>query len=226
MSGRSGGGSVPDNPLPGGTVDWALAVPYLLRRLLYFLAWLSLGRAYRKWLERYDVVRGSVYFPVLVALQLLLLYTCNGSVTYQLTWGYYPHGVVQTFLCTATGIAMLLRVCRYVSPFVSRDERGLVRLIGDNTFSIMCRHYMGLFVIDALVFIVSRLTPLFGSFDVAVWRKTTKYVYLPHGIEQFEVFYIVFSIVFSIAVHFGWVRLKMAVGSLVQRAARYLHRFI
>ncbi|OUP37546.1 hypothetical protein [Olsenella sp. An188] len=201
-------------------------MPYLLRRLLYFLAWLSLGRAYRKWLERYDVVRGSVYFPVLVALQLLLLYTCNGSVTYQLAWGYYPHGVVQTFLCTATGIAMLPRVCRYVSPFVSRDERGLVRLIGDNTFSIMCHHYMGLFVIDALVFIVSRLTPLFGSFDVAVWRKTTKYVYLPHGIEQFEVFYIVFSIVFSIAVHFGWVRLKMAVGSLVQRAARYLHRFI
>lgn len=88
-------------------------------------------------------------------------------------------------------------------------------MLASNTFSIMCHHLLGFFVLNCLVFLISSHTPLFGLFSAERFLTSIYYTYVPHGISQFALLYAAFGVLFSLAIHACWLRFKAKAKTLL-----------
>lgn len=144
--------------------------------------------------------------------QLLLLYVSNGSLASTPSWADFPCGAVITLASAVTGIAFWWRACRLVAPHLSEGARRVVWALSDGSFSIMCFHMFGSFLLSTLFGAVAAVTPLFGLWDPGSYFAYGGYTYLPHGVRQFALLYVAFSICFSLGLHAVWNRLWVWVG--------------
>jgi hypothetical protein len=173
-----------------------------------------MGRFYSSCLEKYDTASDEVYFIVLSAVRLVLMYLAGSNLTYVCSWCKFPDGVFYTYAGTITGIAFLLRLSKLMAPVIGDSK--LVRSIGDNSFSIMCHHLLGFFLLSALFVAISRNTSLFPGVDYAEFGSSIYYQYYPKHIKAFAVFYVAWGICFSLLVHAAWLKIK---GALSRSAA-------
>lgn len=199
-------------------IEWAgpgrmePGIPLLACRALYFVPGLTLGRLYAARLADRDTLPSGRYFAAVTLAQLLLLYASNGDLVSTPSWAEFPHGAVITLASAATGIAFWWRVCRLVAPHLSDGAKRVVWALSDGSFSIMCFHMLGSFLLSTLFGAVAAVTPLFGLWDSASYLAYGGYVYLPHDVRQFALLYVVFSICFSLGLHAVWNRLRVWVG--------------
>lgn len=148
---------------------------------------------------------------------LALYYVCDGSITYIPSWSKFPRGIVGTYAATGLCIAALWRACRILEPVVRGSK--MVLALSSNTFSVMCHHMMGFFMLNCLAWIVSESTGALGLFEAEAWHASVTYAYLPHGIPQFGIARMIFAVCFSLAVHAAWVRIRRACAGLLRRAS-------
>lgn len=174
-------------------------------RTLFFLACFGMGRFYRAVLEPHDTAGSFKYFAVVLGLQLVAVVALRGTYTYVPSWCRFPGGIVGTYAVTILGIAFLLRVCKLAGPVVGRSR--VVLAVADNTFSIMCHHLFGFFLLNCILLLVSANTPFLNSFDYGAFASKTAYAFAPRGCTQFALVYVVWAFVFSLMVHFLWGKL-------------------
>lgn len=188
-----------DEGLPSGLL-------LLMCRSLFFLACLGMGRCYAVVLEKYDTLPNVPFFAILFTLQLAGIAALHGLYTYIPSWCQFPAGILGTYFVTITGIAFLLRCCKLLAPAFGRSR--FVAALADNTFSIMCHHIFGFFLICSLFGLLSMVTPYFASFDYSAYLSDWTYRWMPEAVPQTSLVYVSGGIFVSLVIHWGWVRIK------------------
>lgn len=160
----------------------------LLLRTMFFLPCFQLGRLYKAKLEQHDKLNSIAYFAIIFGVQLIILtffkdleYTpskCSG----------FDNGFIIPYLTALTGIAFWLRISKLLTPIIKNWK--FVRLIADNTYSIMIHQMIGYMCVKWLFYLVSVLTPLFADFNVKLMKTSIWYYYLPNGLKQYGMLYL------------------------------------
>ena len=170
----------------------------LLTRTMFFLPSFQLGSVYHRFWEKKDTLNNAAYFSILFFVQLLLL-------TFNQDLQYYPsgmtgfqNGVLLPYLTSLTGIAFWLRISRLLTPIICNWR--LVRLISDNTYSIMIHHLLGFMCVKWLFYLLNNTTTLFPDFNEQFMRQTIWYYYLPNHREQYGLLYLAAGIFIPIAI--------------------------
>lgn len=202
---------------PEGTYDGQILV---FMRPLFLCSWIAIGHVFKTLaLPAFNNVRTGRLFTVLIAAKLVILLLTNGNDTYSPAWVSFPGGPIITYATTIVGILFFFRLCQIISPIISRSEHGLVVRISQNTFSIMCHHIFGMWLLNAAICLAHVAIPgAFPGFDAATWQGfNLGYCYFPEGIEAFQIVYIVVGIGFSLGVHDLWTRFKRSLSTLTAR---------
>lgn len=160
----------------------------LLLRTMFFLPCFQFGRLYKAKLEQHDKLNSIAYFAIIFGVQLIILtffkdleYTpskCSG----------FDNGFIVPYLTAITGIAFWLRVSKLLTPIIKNWK--FIRLIADNTYSIMIHQMIGYMCVKWLFYLVSVLTPLFADFNVNQLKTSIWYYYLPNGLQQYGMLYL------------------------------------
>lgn len=186
----------------GMTEGWRL----LVCRTAFFLPWICVGRAYRR-LEAYDKLPNGMYFGIWFLIELTCILLARGSTSYTPSWCEFPHGIILTIIPTIAGIAILLRTSKILSNIIGSN--GLVRRIADNSFSIMCHHITGFFLVNSFFALMAKVTTYCDAFDFTKYVSTAAgYQYFPLHINQFAVVYVIAGISFALAIHKVWKNIK------------------
>lgn len=160
----------------------------LLLRTMFFVPCFQFGRLYKAKLEQNDNLNSIAYFAIIFAVQLIILtffkdleYTpskCSG----------FDNGFIVPYLTALTGIAFWLRISKLLTPIIKNWK--FIRLIADNTYSIMIHQMIGYMCVKWLFYLVSVLTPLFADFNVNSLKTSIWYYYLPNGLQQYGMLYL------------------------------------
>lgn len=170
----------------------------LLTRAMFFLPCFQLGRLYNSDLEKRDTLNSIAYFAIVLGIQLLLL-TFFDSLEYTpSSMSSFNNGVIIPYVTSVTGIAFWLRISRLLTPIVK--NRKFVRLISDNTYSIMIHQMIGYMSVKWLFYFLSVATPLFADFNAQSMRTNIWYYYLPNGLQQYGMLYLAGGIFVPIAI--------------------------
>ena len=155
---------------------------------MFFLPCFQFGRFYKSNLEKHDNLNSIAYFAIIFGVQLLLLtFFQNFEYTPSKCSGF-SNGFIVPYLTAITGIAFWLRISKLLTPIIS--DWKFVRLIADNTYSIMIHQMLGYMSVKWLFCIVSMTTPLFADFNIQSMKTSIWYYYLPKGLQQYGMLYL------------------------------------
>ena len=168
----------------------------VLLRFLYFVPFYSAGILYKKY-EKYDKLNSILYFSLIIAIALIIIYKFNGMPTVLPSWvKFYTSNPILPFAVGFLGIAFWLRIAKILTPSIGQNK--YVNLIADNTYSIMINQFLGMFLIGVVFAFLHTHTSLCSGFDMIKFKSDVYYHYLPHGLDQMLIIYLVAGIVFSI----------------------------
>lgn len=171
----------------------------VLTRMLHFIPFYSAGYFYNKILEKHDKLSNSIYFLIVISLQLIIVLYNGGTVTYEQAWSVFPTFEPMPYIVAFLGIAFWLRVTRILEPAIGRSR--VVNLLADNTFSIMVNQFLGFMLVKAIFAVGFRYSDtLFQNFNWGEYHTSIWYYYLPKGLEQFRIVYVFVAIVIPILI--------------------------
>lgn len=171
----------------------------LVVRVMFFLPCYQFGKFYKEILEEKDNLNSIAYFAILFGIQLILL-----SFFYDPTRGaesykgleYFPssmtsfnHGPILPYVTALTGIAFWLRISKLLTPAIKGWK--FIRLISDNTYSIMIHQMIGYMSVNWLFYLISIMTPMCADFNTSLMKTSFWYHYLPNGLTQYGMLYLV-----------------------------------
>lgn len=164
-----------------------------------------MGRFYRAVLEKRDTARSVPYYLVVFSVQVFLLPICDGEIIYISSWCKFPNGVILTYLATMNGIAFILRISKDLGPYIGNTPG--IRMVADNTYSIMRHHYFGFFLVSCLFAAIASLDPVAARFNYTAFYGSM-YFYYPQNLICWALLYCVAGVVFSILVHYTWDKIR------------------
>lgn len=179
-------------------------------RVMFLLVFYGMGNLYREKLEKADTIKSVWYFAALLSLAMALALTGR-----QLIYGLWNcrdiPGYVLPYVSAFAGIAFWLRAARILAP--SLGDHPLVRFWGRNTFGVMMHHMMVFFLINTLYACAAASAGVFQSFDFARYHTDFYYCYLPRGMVQFKVFYLLAGIGISLGLQWwlNWCRFHIKI---------------
>lgn len=160
----------------------------LLLRTMFFLPCFQFGRLYKAKLEQHDKLNSIAYFAILFAVQLIILTFFDNLEYTPSKCSGFDNGFIVPYLTAITGIAFWLRVSKLLTPIIKNWK--FIRLISDNTYSIMIHQMIGYMCVKWLFYLISVLTPLFADFNVNSLKTSIWYYYLPNGLQQYAILYL------------------------------------
>ena len=170
----------------------------VLSRFCYFLPFFAIGYLYKTVLEeKADKVASTIYFTVVFGIQALVMIIYGDAYAYTPSKCNNFDNAFMPIMIGVLGIAFWVRCAKLLVPVVGDSK--VVRLVADNTYSIMMHHFLGLFLIKCFFAIIKYYGIACSSFDLEVFKSTPLYVYIPFGINAFAVFMVLGSMAFSIA---------------------------
>ena len=112
----------------------------------------------------------------------------------------FNNGFIIPYISSITAIAFWLRDSRLLVPAIGNSK--LVRLIADNTYGIMVNQLVGFMCLKFVFYGLSRITSgaLFGDFNVASFKSSIWYYYLPNGLQQWAFVYLIFGLLVPILI--------------------------
>ena len=166
----------------------------LLVRTMFFLPCYEFGRFYKAVLEKKDTLNNVAYFAIIFAVQLILLTFCKDLEYTPSSFTEFNNGFIIPYISSITAIAFWLRVSRLLVPAIGNSK--LVRLIADNTYGIMVNQLVGFMCLKFVFYGLSCITSgsLFGDFNVASFKSSIWYYYLPNGLQQWAFVYLIFGL--------------------------------
>lgn len=169
----------------------------VLSRFCYFLPFYAMGYLYKMVLEeKMDKIKSSIYFAIVFAVQAVIMIVYQGAFAYTPSWCDNFDNCVVPFLIGFIGIAFWVRCAKLLVPVIGESK--LVRLVADNTYSIMMHHFLGLFILKGFFAVLKYFNIACSSFDLNMFTSNIQYGYIPFGIQPFALFMVLGSIGFSI----------------------------
>lgn len=173
-------------------------VKLLLYRTMFFLPCFEFGHFYKIKLEKIDNLGSVAYFSILFAVQLILI-ACFDELNYTPSkCSGFVNGCIIPYVTAITGIAFWLRVSKLLTPVVGNWK--FVRMVADNTYSIMIHHLLGFMCVKWMFYILSVITPAFSDFNVNLMKSSIWYYYIPDGKTQYALLYALAGIFVSILI--------------------------
>lgn len=169
----------------GGHVWGAYKAP---GRILLLYPCFQMGQFYKKRLEKHDTLGSLPYFAILLTLQVVLQICCNGMAFSSVWCTGFANGPVIPYVTIVSGIAFWLRIARILTPVAG--ENGVVRWIGQNTYTVMMHHVMVFMVIKMILASFAAYTGTCTDFDFEQFYSNIDYVYLVNGAEHFKMVYL------------------------------------
>ncbi len=189
----------------GYVYDW-YRIP---ARIMYMLPCFQMGRIYRSHLERWDLLPNGWYFGILLAIQLVLAGTCRGLAVSAAWCNGFLNGPVIPYLTAITGIAFWLRTARILTPAFSGSR--FWDYFGRNTFSVMMHQVSAFLVVKSLFALGNAALGWFADFDWDLYHMDVYYVYLPGGLGQFKILYVIAGILLPLLLSRGLEMLRQCV---------------
>ncbi|MCH5296139.1 MAG: acyltransferase family protein [Ruminococcus sp.] len=173
----------------------------LLFRTMLFLPCYEFGMFYKTKLEKHDNLNSIAYFAIIFAVQLILLTFCDNLEFTPSKCTKFLNGCFVPYITSITGIAFWLRISKLITPIIKNQK--LLRLISDNTYSIMIHQMLGFMVVKWVFYLISTATPLLSDFNVESMKSNIWYYYLPNGLTQWSLLYLVAGIFIPILISLG-----------------------
>lgn len=172
----------------------------VLVRMLYFTAFYSLSVFYRAILEKYDrKIPSFWYFTCIFVLKLVIIIICGKSPDYVLSWcNNFTEGPFIPLVVSMLGIAFWFRVATILAPVIGKSK--YINLIADNTYSIMMNQFLGFMVLKTIFVSLALTIGIFADFDMVSYKTDIWWLYLPGGIGQMRLLYVIFGIVIPILI--------------------------
>lgn len=166
------------------------AVLISVTRALYMLFWLQVGILYKEKLEKIDKTSNIIYFSVIFIIQTILIVICKDGMYAGIWNSEFTNNGLITIFCASTGIAFFLRVSRILEK--SLGESPIIHYISTHTFSIMMHQILGFVVLNIVFYQTFRLFKI-DTFDLNAFRNDIWYKYLPMGMENLRILYVIFG---------------------------------
>lgn len=181
----------------------------VLTRLFYFIPFYCGGYFYKTILEKKDVLPNVSYFLIIIMLQLGIIIYKGGTLSYEQAWCKFSEFNVWPFVVGFLGIAFWLRIARMLAPVIGKSR--VVNLIADNTFSIMVNQFIGFMLVKSIFALGYKYTnTLFQDFSWIDYHTNIWYYYLPGGLEQIRIIYVMVAIVVPIIIQLAVSRIREA----------------
>lgn len=165
-----------------------------LCRVFYFSFFYALGVIYKSYLEKYDKMCNVYYFTIIIISLLIILLKYNSMLTYEISFFKgFNNGMFMPIVVPVLGIAFWLRISKIILPIVKNSN--VIKLIADNTFTIMINHIFIFFIINTIIAILSKNFVLCPDFNWYEYKHHISYLYLYNGIEQFKFIYLFLGII-------------------------------
>jgi len=190
----------------------------LLTRAIFFLPCYQFGTVYRVRWESQDRLNNTAYFAILFMVQLLILTFYQGLQYYPSAMSGFDSGAILPYVTSLTGIAFWLRISRLLAPTVGNSK--IIRLISENTYSIMIHQMMGFMCVKWIFYLISLITGLFPDFSRQLMTQSIWYYYLPNGRQQYGMLYLAAGIFLPIAIKTGKDRIFHCGKKLIAGALR------
>ena len=166
-------------------------------RVLYFFPFYTLGILYKQVIEPKDTISNGLYFLIIIMLQLSIILKEGDAPQYVPSWCEgFDANFILPFVVGFLGIAFWLRVARIITPLCVNSK--IVNTVADNAFSIMIHQLFGFMLVKTVIACVYKLNMGCADFDLSRFKTEVFYIYLPNGIEQFRIVYLLVGIVFPI----------------------------
>lgn len=171
----------------------------ILLRLLYFLPYYGLGILYNKKLEKHDKLKNDKYFFLIFTIQLIAI-TYNKEVPlYTPSWLQFNNHIILPYIESILGIAFWLRISKILENYTKKSK--LINSIANNSYAIMAYQFIGFFSVKLFFAILSKYTVYFSNFNVNAFKTDIWYYYLPMGISQWLIIYLVAGIFIPILIN-------------------------
>lgn len=171
----------------------------VLVRMLYFVPFYGAGIFYKSTLEKIDNCTSFIYISLVWICNLVIICIYKKTPHYTPSWCHdFTDGPILPFIVGFLAIAFWLRVSKLLEPIAGRSK--VVNLIADSSYYIMIHQFLGFMVIKAIFALISSVTPYFGDFDWQRFKTDIWYLYLPWGIDQVKIIYLVGGICLPIAI--------------------------
>lgn len=152
----------------------------LTARFLCILPFFEMGILYKKKLEKIDNLSNLIYFGIIFAIALAVITKYGHPITYVLMGCQdLPDNPLTMYIVGYLGIAFWLRVVKIMEPVIKESK--IIKLIGDNTFSIMVNQYFGFFFVKSAFYFISVFTPFCLDFNIMKYKNDFDYFYIPGG---------------------------------------------
>lgn len=163
-----------------------------LARVMFFLPCYGFGILYRYKLEDHDRLNNWLYFPAIIVLQMVILVFCNDIQYYPSWFENFLNGPIVPFVTAATGIALWLRIVKILTPVLIKSKA--IIAIGDNAFRVIMHQFLGFFICNTLLAVLSKLDILHLNFSMTSYKSDIFYTYYPKLNTHFTMVYILFGI--------------------------------
>lgn len=183
----------------------------VLTRFLHFVPFYCGGYFYKKILERKDTLSNTLYFSIVICLQLGIIWYKGGTLAYEQAWCRFDEFNAWPYIVGFLGIAFWLRIACVLEPVIGKSK--VVNLIADNSFSIMVNQFLGFMFVKSIFATLFRYTnTLFQDFSWNEYHTNIWYYYLPKGLTQMYIIYEVGAIVLAIVIQKMITGLKLKLG--------------
>lgn len=172
----------------------------VLVRMLFFVPFYELGIFYRKHLEQYARrIPSFWYFTVIFTIKLIILYIYGKMPSYTPSWcNDFSEGPIIPIFIETLGIAFWMRIATLVEPVIGKSK--WINLIADNTYSIMINQFWGFMIVKTFFALLSKVSPAFSNFDWVSYKTNIWWYYVPKGLNNMLILYVIGGITFPIAV--------------------------
>lgn len=191
----------------GFAVAWLSAHGYVYDwyripgRIMYMLPCFQMGQIYRQKLEQHDKLPGWLYFGILLVIQLLLASFCNGLAVSAAWVNGFLNGPVIPYVTAITGIAFWLRISRILEPALAQS--GFWDYFGRNTYAVMMHQILAFLLVKSAFALCSIAFGCFTDFEWNSYLTDVYYVYLPNGLTQFKMLYVIAGIALPLLLQKG-----------------------
>ena len=176
-------------------------------RSAYLMFYIQLGALYRRYLEKRDTLPGIIYFPIVFAIQAVIIWASYNDPLY---FGYarmehFGKWGIFSIIVIMNGIALWLRISKLLSMIPLRSR--LIVFIGKNTKYLMAFHLSAYFLVNlvfSFVYTNSEYLGYLEDFDPVRFRNEIYYACSLN--PRVVMVYLVFGVTISllIALLAGW----------------------
>lgn len=176
-----------------------------LVKVMFLLPFYGGGLFYRERLEARDKLGNLWYFSVVLSVALAIALS-GKRVVYAVSDCRDLTGYLLPYLSGFLGIAFWLRVSRILAPAFENSR--LVQYAGRNTYPIMMHHMMVLLVIRTGYAFMAKYFGSFPDFSFESYKVDFYYTYLPNGLLQLRIWYLILAIALPLCLQAGLERIK------------------